>query len=146
MARHEGTRWWCSRHIFLLFASSICGILLNFELLSYRTGIMRAATTATFLAGVLLSQAHAQVDLSWHKPNASVINDLEGVIDGQGVWGYIYNTSVTPEEKYGGYNWCNMPHVRAKEYPKAKAGYKLLYVEVVGSVASASIRDMIADL
>lgn len=130
----DGTRWRGGRHTVLLFVASIIGLLVIIELLSDQVGMMRA-TTATFFAVVLVGQGqgHAQVDLSWHKPNASVINDLKGVIDGEGVWGYIYNTSVTPDEKYGVYNWCNMPHVRAKEYPRAKVGYKLQYVEVVST-------------
>lgn len=90
--------------------------------------------SATFLAAVttsVIGQAQAEVDLGWYKPDATVVNDLKGIIGGDGVWGYIYNTSVTPDSKYGVYNWCNMPHVRKQEYKKAKAGYKLQYVEVV---------------
>jgi hypothetical protein len=130
MDRPDGMRWRGGRHTLLPFVASTIGLLIVLELLGDRVGMMRA-TTATFFAVVLVGQGYAQVDLSWHKPNASVINDLKGVIDGEGVWGYIYNTSVTPDEQYGIYNWCNMPHVRAKEYPRAKPGYKLQYVEVV---------------
>ena len=92
------------------------------------------SSSAAFFAGVTASfvgTSAAQVDLGWYKPNATVVNNLDGVIKGDGVWGYIYNSSVMPDEKYGVYNWCNMPHVREKEYTKAKAGYKLQYVEVV---------------
>lgn len=44
----------------------------------------------------------------------------------------IYNTSTTPAEDYGAYNWCMMPHVRAAEYTDPTAqGYSLKYVEVI---------------
>ncbi len=72
------------------------------------------------------------VDLSWHAPSQSQLNNLTQVLSGSGVYGFIYNTSVTPDEKYGTYNWCNMPHARAKEYKKPGDEYQLKYVELVG--------------
>ncbi|KAF6832177.1 Counting factor 60 [Colletotrichum musicola] len=71
------------------------------------------------------------VDLSWHKPAATEVNDLNAVINGKGVWGFIYDTSETTEEKYGQYNWCNMPHVRKTEYVKPSEEYELKYVELI---------------
>ncbi|KAI9686576.1 MAG: hypothetical protein M1822_003587 [Bathelium mastoideum] len=72
------------------------------------------------------------IDLSWHAPNTTQINDLTTVINGTGVYGFIFNSSTdaagTP---YGTYNWCNMPHVRPREYPKVDSSYKLEYVEVI---------------
>lgn len=97
---------------------------------------MRSNSAAFFAAITASFAGHgraADIDLEWYKPNATAINDLDKVISGEGVWGYIYDTSVTPDEKYGVYNWCNMPHVRKKEYKKAKDGYKLQYVEVVST-------------
>ena len=80
--------------------------------------------------------AEVQVDLSWHAPLQTEINDLEKVMAGSGVYGFIYNTSATPDEKYGVYNWCNMPHVRRREYPvpgqnEDGGNYELQYVEVI---------------
>jgi hypothetical protein len=72
-------------------------------------------------------------DQSWHAPAKTDLNNLDKVIEGDGVYGFIYNSSHTPDELYGVYNWCNMPHVRRQEYVKAKAGYELLYVELVSS-------------
>ena len=71
------------------------------------------------------------IDLNWYPPNASAINSLASAINGSGVYGFTFNSSVTPGA-YGVYNWCNMPHVRSTEYPKASTEYVLEYVEVVG--------------
>ncbi|KAJ0322688.1 hypothetical protein Brms1b_002069 [Colletotrichum noveboracense] len=70
------------------------------------------------------------VDLTWHAPASSEVNNLTSVISGKGVWGFIYDTSATPDDKYGQYNWCNMPHVRKTEYVKASDEYELKYVEL----------------
>ena len=75
--------------------------------------------------------AQAPVDLSWHAPAQTELNDLTKVIEGTGVYGYIYNSSQTPADKYGIYNWCNMPHVRKTEYVEPSKEYRLKYVEVV---------------
>lgn len=98
---------------------------------------MRTDPRKSFIASVAASLAYhgktaAAVDLSWHAPNATAINDLSHVMAGLGVYGFLYNSSTTPAAEYGTYNWCNMPHVRATEYPKASSEYKLKYVEVVG--------------
>ena len=69
----------------------------------------------------------------WIPPNQTQINDLEAVINGTGVYGFIFNDSNAPpgNDYYGGYNWCNMPHVSPKTYIKPPAEYVLEYVEVV---------------
>ncbi|KAF2146196.1 uncharacterized protein K452DRAFT_355633 [Aplosporella prunicola CBS 121167] len=68
----------------------------------------------------------------WHPPNSTWINDLSKAINGTGVHGFVFNGSELPEgTPYGMYNWCNMPHVRAEEYPKASDEYQLEYVEVI---------------
>jgi acid phosphatase len=71
------------------------------------------------------------VDNSWHPPDASDINNLDRALDSDGVFGFIFNSSDTPPEQYGRYNYCNMPHVRKTEYQRAPAEYELAYVEVV---------------
>ena len=74
----------------------------------------------------------APVDLSWHAPKSTIINNLTAVVNGTGIYGYIFDSSITPASvPYSTYNWCNMPHVRAQEYPPAPSGYKLEYVELV---------------
>lgn len=48
-------------------------------------------------------------------PQDSNINNLTYVLSASGAPG-IYDSSITPDLEYGTYNWCNMPHVRAREY------------------------------
>ena len=71
------------------------------------------------------------VDLNWHPPRNTSINDLDAALHGTGVYGFIFNSSDTPDAEYGTYNWCNMPHVRKKEYKRAGEGFELRFVEVV---------------
>lgn len=75
----------------------------------------------------------AAVDLGWYPPAQTVINNLTSVVSNSttGVYGFIYDSSHTPDEDYGTYNWCNMPHVRASEYIVPPDEYKLVYVELV---------------
>lgn len=77
------------------------------------------------------SLAMAAVDLSWHPPAQSLINNLTNVVSTTGVYGFIYSTSVTPASQYGVYNWCNMPHVRKDIYTVAPSEYELVYVELI---------------
>lgn len=90
------------------------------------------------LLASLASSGMAAVDLSWHPPAASQINDLSSAVNSTGVYGYIYDSSHTPDEKYGQYNWCNMPHVRKDIYVKPADEYKLRYVELVRPPCSAT--------
>jgi hypothetical protein len=80
---------------------------------------------------IALIPAVKALDTSWHAPNATPINDLDKVLSGRGVYGFIFNSSHTPEREYGQYNWCNMPHVRRSEYRKAPDEYELQYIEIV---------------
>lgn len=82
--------------------------------------------------GVNAQQAsNGEVDLSWHAPKKSWINDLGEVLNGTGTHGFVFGGSELPAGvKYGTYNWCNMPHVRKEEYPVAKKEFELVYVEV----------------
>lgn len=69
------------------------------------------------------------VDLSWHPPSKSDINNLDSVINGNGTYGIIFkpNGSVPNVD-----NWCNMPHVNPTTYPKINdSSYNLEYVEVI---------------
>ena len=60
------------------------------------------------LAAVLADPVH-------YAPASSNINNLTFALTGSGAPG-IFNSSETPESEYGIYNWCNMPHVRLREY------------------------------
>lgn len=78
------------------------------------------------------SAQNVTIDLQWHAPNKTWINDLTQVLNGSGTNGFIFNNSALPEGiKYGTYNWCNMPHAKPEEYPTASEEYVLGYVEVV---------------
>lgn len=70
-------------------------------------------------------------DVAWHAPTQGYVNNLDRAIDSKGVYGFIFNSSKTPDSDYGTYNYCNMPHVRAKEYVRPNEEYELLYVELV---------------
>lgn len=72
------------------------------------------------------------VNTDWHAPLSSWITDLNFVINGTGVGGFMFNSSSLPSTvPYGTYNWCNMPHVRKQEYPVPGKKLQLQYVEVV---------------
>lgn len=79
--------------------------------------------------GSVLCEAATNISLSWYAPAKTQINDLSNVINGTGIYGFIFNSSVGPLNTY---NWCNMPHVNKKTYPKVTDNtYKLEYVEII---------------
>lgn len=83
------------------------------------------------IATSVVAQNGVQVDLSWHAPKKSWINDLGRVLNSTGTNGFVFNSSQLPVGvNYGTYNWCNMPHVRKEEYVKADEEFELVYVEV----------------
>ncbi|KAF2856953.1 histidine acid phosphatase-like protein [Plenodomus tracheiphilus IPT5] len=72
------------------------------------------------------------IDLNWHAPKKSWINDLGQVLNGTGTNGFVFSGSQLAEGvQYGTYNWCNMPHVRKQEYKKVSDDFELIYVEVI---------------
>lgn len=79
----------------------------------------------------LATAQNASIDLGWHAPKKNWINDLGQILNGTGTNGLVFNGSQLPADTpYGTYNWCNMPHVRSQEYPRASEDYDLQYVEV----------------
>lgn len=64
---------------------------------------------------LLSSLAAATANPIHYPPKSSNINNLTFALNGPGAPG-IYNSSNTPDSEYGSYNWCNMPHVRPREY------------------------------
>lgn len=76
--------------------------------------------------------ASGSVDISWYPPSRTKVNSLESVIDSTGVYGFVFDSSTTPDDvPYNTYNWCNMPRVRANEYKVPPTDYELQYIEVV---------------
>lgn len=110
-------------------AGGYTGIFSN--LAAAGTDKMPGINSPLALLALLGVQQALAVDGSWHAPNATDINNLDQVLDNDGVYGFIFDSSQTPDKEYGKYNWCNMPHARPREYPKAPKEYKLQYVEVV---------------
>jgi acid phosphatase len=72
--------------------------------------------------------ANTEVSLQWHPPANTQLNDLDTVINGTGIYGFIFNSSQGPLNTY---DWCNMPHTNTVTYPKADSSYKLEYVELI---------------
>lgn len=74
----------------------------------------------------------AAISPGWHPPNATNTNNLTFAVSGPGANGFIYDSSSTADSDYGVYNYCNMPHVRAREYVVPDQDvYELEYVEVI---------------
>lgn len=86
----------------------------------------------------LLAPAAGKVDVGWHAPSKTRVNDLDSALDSEGVYGFIFDSSETPDEEYGTYNYCNMPHARKTEYVRPSSEYELQYVELVGTPSPSS--------
>lgn len=112
-------------------------LLLVMVPIGYYVSVRFFAPAASYLILISSSTTNAaqtdvSIDLSWHAPISSHINNLGSVINGTGTHGYLFNSSTLPDNvTYGTYNWCNMPHVRRSEYPKMNLSYTLEYVEVI---------------
>ncbi|KAJ6608626.1 histidine phosphatase [Mycena sp. CBHHK59/15] len=88
---------------------------------------LRISRCILLLASVV---AAARAAVVYYPPAASKINNLTDALNGTGAPG-IYDSSTTPDKSYGEYNWCNMPHVRTREYKTPSHEYTLQYVEVI---------------
>jgi acid phosphatase len=67
--------------------------------------------------------------ITHYAPAVTNTNNLTFALNGTGAPG-IFTSSTTPDRQYGTYNWCNMPHVRTREY-KVPEKFTLEYVEVI---------------
>ena len=106
-------------------------------------GVTLVATMAPWLysAAVLAANLAARPvsaakGAEWHPPADWDVNNLTKALNSEGVYGFIFDSSHTPDDKYGQYNYCNMPHVRQQEYVKPSSEYELQYVELVGDSRS----------
>jgi hypothetical protein len=118
-------------HVCLIALYIFILLLIAFTLVkSFDWDVDMRSTIPIILSSVVAAQ-NDTVDLNWHAPKKSWINDLGQVLNGTGTNGFVFNSSQLPAgTPYGTYNWCNMPHVRAQEYPKASEDFDLVYVEV----------------
>jgi hypothetical protein len=91
------------------------------------------SAAAGLILGVfqLVRPAAGAVDADWYPPASRNVNNLTEALNAEGVYGFIFDSSKAPDKLYGTYNWCNMPHVRKREYVRAEKGYELRYVELV---------------
>ena len=87
---------------------------------------------------------NSSLDGLWYPPTSNPVNDLDAVINGTGVYGFIFNGSYAPvsNDYYGGYDYCNMPHVVKVQYLKPSENHTLEYVEVVSLASSARLEGM----
>lgn len=105
----------------------LCAVYTLLQLLNWD---MRPQTLASWALPLAAAQ-NTTIDLSWHAPNKTWINDLSQVLNSNDTHGFYFGGSVLPPgTPYATYNWCNMPHVRRQEYLKASEEYSLEYVEV----------------
>lgn len=82
--------------------------------------------------GVAQSLDGLYSNITYYPPinGSTATSNLTWALDGSGAPG-IYNSSVTPNGSYGIYNWCDMPHVRAQNYPRPAQNMTLQYVEMI---------------
>lgn len=76
--------------------------------------------------------ASSAVGLGWYPPKNNSVNSLSSAVNSSGTYGFIFNSSHTPESVPDStYNWCRMPTVKPEEYTQPPTDqYKLEYVEV----------------
>lgn len=100
---------------------------------SYFAAMNLSKHSALLLASApfLTPSGAEDVDVRWHAPSEREVNNLDSALSSEGTYGFIFDSSETPDGEYGSYNYCNMPHVRKTEYVKADSEYELQYVELV---------------
>jgi hypothetical protein len=122
-------------------AMSVSSLIL-YSFLVYQFSL-RASVSALISSSALEKNSSGSVDTAWYPPNATWITDLSAVVNGSGVHGFVFNDSHPQNVAYGGYNWCNMPHVRKSEYVIPSSEYELEYVELVSHLRGASFHILI---
>ena len=125
--------YWSIRIIIVTGLILVCWVL-AIELPTMRSQPGGSLMALVAASSVNVSKAASLVDINWHAPNSTVINDLSQVMAGSGVFGFVYNSSTVAKESYETDNWCNMPHVRSSEYNQPSSEFELQYVEVVGQL------------
>ena len=81
-------------------------------------------------------------DHLWYKPNDSRVANVSNAVNGKGVYDFVFSDSTGPAENdyYGGYNYCNMPHVNRKSYVQVSKEYTLEYTEVVSRMCDLCLQ------
>ncbi|GAO15021.1 hypothetical protein UVI_02027540 [Ustilaginoidea virens] len=88
------------------------------------------ALPSNLLLAVAAGSAAAPADDKLETTTTQV-NNLTSALRAKGVHGFVYNSSAAEQDESGHYNWCNMPHVRPREYIRAHPDFDLQYVEVI---------------
>lgn len=127
----------------LVFVVVLCSAFIQTQLASRMWSWSMRDWIPLLIPYVGMTANAQEIDLGWYPPSSTSINNLTAVLKSQGVYGFVFNTSETPDEQYGTYNWCNMPHVRKSEYVKPADEYELKYVEVVSRFPRQMIRDAV---
>lgn len=126
---------WTTRILFLSGMMLVSLVLLSVPYTGYSFSLDTSSIKVNSKVVSNTSQCSTSsdaVDVTWHRPAQTEINSLESVINGSGIYGFIFDSSTTPDSvPYSTYNWCNMPRVRAQEYKVPDPDYQLQYVEVV---------------
>lgn len=108
---------WANRPVkLLLFLGIAFFVYLKWSSSSPNSSAMLKPATSMLLSTAAAAAADMGVDLNWHPPAATQVNNLTSALQGSGTYGFIFNSSQTPDARYGQYNWCNMPHARRAEY------------------------------
>jgi 2-phosphoxylose phosphatase len=115
----------------LLYVSSITLLNMWKGNAGYNTLSLLLLSSSAQLVTAQCNADAPEVDLTWHAPNSTVINNLTAVVNGSGIYGFQFTAQTQNNVPYSRYNWCNMPHVRPQEYIKASSDYELVYVEVI---------------
>lgn len=122
--------WAIAFTVLTVSASYVLLDMWHTKILSVST--ITASLLATVHGQISSCPAPASANTAWYSPNQTQINSLGSVLNGTGVYGFVFNGSMTPSsEPYSTYNWCNAPHTRAQEYVRPNSSFKLEYVEVV---------------
>lgn len=92
---------------FSLPSALLAGILWLKMHYSYSIPIVFSfASSVASASNALASNAsNTSVDLSWHPPQSNNITDLSSVINGTGVWNFVFNSSTTPADL----PYCKLP-------------------------------------
>jgi 2-phosphoxylose phosphatase len=77
--------------------------------------VITRLTVVAIFAAIQLAVVDAAINVTHYAPSNNNINNLTFALTGTGAPG-IFSSSNTPDAEYGIYNWCNMPHVRTREY------------------------------
>lgn len=66
----------------------------------------------------VVSSSNTTVDLSWHAPPSTNVSNLQSVINGTGVWGFVFNSSTTP----AGLPYCKLTMIMLVDPVLSKVG------------------------